>query len=231
MASTACFAGSPHTNKVTTKNIPSAVKIDLGPGYELTSREIKQVLVLAKQCGITNPGVISDFYFLPGARKEGVKIQSLLRIDGRNTRYETLHIHKTGWSYEERPASAKHVGNFWVGADEHVWKTLLRSYQWTNQQPFQVEIRNDVPISVADKLIDSLLTDGLPFSERRKEPKIPGLTEMENIPGKPKDIRPESIYKGDLKNTYKVEFHRQLVFEYLLENGKFIYKDSYQYEI
>lgn len=237
LGSIACFAGETHTDKATQKNIPLSVKVDLAPGDQLSPQEIKQVVALAKQHGITNAGVISTSYSLPGGRKEGISVQSVQRVDGRNTQYETLGIRKNGWGDVKRPASAKHIGNFWVDANEQLWPTLLRSYQWTNQQPFQVSIGKDVPIPIADKLVNLLITDKLPFSEKRKEPEVAGVVYLESYPGKPNDLRPIYIYKGDsinkrdLKNCYKVEFQRRCVFEYKFEKGEFIYIGSYEYEI
>ncbi|HEV2693524.1 MAG TPA: hypothetical protein VG347_11560 [Verrucomicrobiae bacterium] len=231
LGATTCFADETPTGTAAPKTAMPAVKTDFAPGDQLNPQEIKQVLALAKQYGITNAGRISTIYSLPGGRKEGVSVQSTERVDGRNVRYETLHINKDGWSYFTRPTSAKHIGNFWIDADQKSWPTLLRSYRWTDQQPFQVSIGEGVAISIADKLVSLLSADKLPFSEKKKTSETESPNFTSSFFEKPTDLKPESIYRDESKNSFKVEFRGQFVFQYQFINGEFVYSGSYRYNI
>jgi len=218
------FADQTRINKTVKVSNADTVKTNFVADGQLTRKEINQVLELARQCGVPQVSEVRTFHYLPTGRK-GITVKSIECVDSRNTSFDSVYLSNTNWgSSFEFNKDVKLVGAFWFIGTKY--RTLLRSYQWTNQQPFQVSIGEGVDVTIADKMVDLIITDKLPFAESKKEGSA-----IFTIPGKPKDLKPTSIGRGDSKDIYEVEFKTQLVFKYRFEKGEFIYIGGYKYVI
>jgi hypothetical protein len=141
----------------------------------LSDKEIKQVLELAKMCGIEKAGVISTFHFRPG-RGKGVNVESIRRINGRDTYFETLAIQKESWGgYHEVDEDVKRVGEF-LSKPKDKYTTRLRSYEF-RKRAVQVALANAGTLNVgtADKAIELIGESKVQFASDGVRRKFKGL--------------------------------------------------------
>ena len=119
-------------------------------GASLTTRELGQVLMLAEQCGIAEPGEVSTMYFLPGGGR-GIHVKSVDRTSGRDIAVDELMIGKVGWTDMIPAKDAKWVGKLWAGPS-YKYTRHLRVYDFRGER-IRVEISGGVSADVADKAI------------------------------------------------------------------------------
>lgn len=191
---------------------PKAIKTDFAAGANLLPSELKQVVALAKQCGMVDVAEVSTFHYVPGGGR-GISVKSTERVDGRNTSFDTVTIHKSG---SDSPSPSKdgviRDGNFW-GDKDSKHTTVLRSYEF-NKQAVKIEIGLGVDIAFADKVIPLIgANEGLIHKESVRR-------QFEALA----NSKPQAIYKGDF-DGYELRFgeapsQRSLKFRF--ENGQVI---------
>jgi len=138
------------TNQAKRAVSPEKITTNFIAEAHLTASEIKQVLELAKACGIDRPSEVRTFHYLPSVTK-GISVKSVERVDGRNTSFDTVTISKLGWEERDSDKSSKRVGDFWAGA-EAKYSTLLRRYEF-KKATIQISIGKGIDVAFADKVI------------------------------------------------------------------------------
>jgi hypothetical protein len=146
-----CFAAEPAKPPKPPVQEPKNIKTNFVAGVNLLPSELKLVVALAKQCGITNVAEVNTFHYQPGGGK-GISVKSAERLEGRNTSYDSIEVHRIGWNSDVPTADeVRRDGNFWC---EPKWKytTLLRNYVF-KKQTVKVEIGQGVDVPLADKIV------------------------------------------------------------------------------
>ena len=185
------FAGQ--TNQ--TKNVASPrITTNFIAEARLTHSEVKQVLELAKTCGIDTPSEVSTFHYLPSVAK-GISVKSVERVDGRNISFDTVTISKKGWYEGEPQKGSKRVGDFWANADAK-YSTLLRRYEF-KKTPIQISIDKGVDVAFADKVIPLIDAKKVRFESDW------GRREFEDL----KDSKPVAIYRSYSDKGYELRFN------------------------
>lgn len=127
-----------------------AVRTIFEKGASLTPRELGQALVLAKECGISEPGEVSTMYFIPGGGK-GIHVKSTERISGRDIAVDELTIGKAGWTEMTPGKDAKRVGKLWaVPSDKYT--RHLRVYDFRGER-IRVQMSGGISAELADKVM------------------------------------------------------------------------------
>jgi hypothetical protein len=189
------------TNYVQISGTKTKIKTIFPDDGKLTKQEIIQVIKLAKQSGLANPAEVGIFHFLPGGGK-GVTVKGMELHDGRNTRFDTVYIYKSGWSFMETNSKSRVMSKFWSdGESKH--STLLRDYKSPQGTLFQVAIGNGVDFGLADILVESYFANKLLSPAEKSKP---GNTVMPIGPTTPKDAKPRRICLDDSKTSYEMEF-------------------------
>lgn len=191
---------------------PKAIKTDFAAGANLLPSELKQVVALAKQSGMVDVAEVSTFHYVPGGGR-GISVKSTERVDGRNTSFDTVTIHKSGWNTSSPSKDGvNRDGNFWCDRDsKHT--TVLRSYEF-NQQPVRIVIGRGVDIALADKVIPLIGTNKVIIHNDSVRRRFEDLA----------DSKPQAIYKRDFEG-YEVRFGEapsQRSLKFLFENGQVI---------
>jgi hypothetical protein len=146
-----CFANE--------NNVARPLQTDFAKDAQLTEDELNQIVLLARQSGISNVAKVRTFHYLPvGGR--GISAESKRRIEGRNTSYETLWVHRSGWGGAVPEPGAKRVGSFWAIGSKH--STLTRTYE-INGDTNQITIGAGIEIKFADKVISLLASKKVRF--------------------------------------------------------------------
>jgi len=160
----------------------------------LTASEVKQVLQLAKACGIDTPAEVRTFHFLPTGDR-GISVESVRQVDGRNTSFETVIIYKLGWAQDQPDKKSMRVGNFWAEADaKH--STLLRSYEF-KKATIQVSIGKGIDLAFADKVIPLIDAKKVRFENGSV------LQAIERLG----DSKPVSLYRSNFGASYQLQFN------------------------
>ncbi len=160
----------------------------------LTPSEIKQVLELAKACGIDKPSEVRTFHYLPSLTK-GISVKSVERVDGRNTSFDTVTISKLGWEERDSDKPSKRVGDFWAGS-EAKYSTLLRQYEF-KKASIQISVGKGIDVAFADKVIPRIDTKRVSFESDWVR------QEFEEI----KDSKPVAIYRSWSDKGYELRFN------------------------
>lgn len=95
------------------------IKLSYLPAAKLDETELRQVLWLAQQVGVTNVAEVNTSYAAPSATKL-VSVISKERVDGRNISYETVAIHRPDWGAWSKPERVLQSGDFWVSASDKI---------------------------------------------------------------------------------------------------------------
>ena len=157
------------TNLPTTSPVPPAsILTNFVQGASLAPSEVRQVVSLAHQCGMSEVGEVETFRYLPGPEL-GIQVKSPKRVTGRNTSRDSLYVNRLGWYDSEPDPKAKRLGPFWV-PDPHKTTTLWRAFE-IDKKTVQVVIDPGMDLAVADKIMELLAARKLRFEDdaRRKE--------------------------------------------------------------
>lgn len=123
----------------------AGIKLSYIPAAKLNAIELRQVLSLARQVGITNVGEVSTGYSLPTATRH-VFVKSRERVNGRNIRHELVTIEKSGWGREDMPKQALRSGSFWVEPSSS-YTVLERTYEIGGTRRRITVQEKDIPVA------------------------------------------------------------------------------------
>ena len=160
----------------------------------LTASEVKQVLELAKACGLDTPSEVRTFHYLPSVTK-GISVKSVERVDGRNSSFDTVTVCKLGWEGRDPDKSAKRVGDFWADS-EAKYSTLLRRYEF-KKTPIQISIGKGIDVALADRVIPLIDAKKVRFESDWVR------QEFEEL----KDSKPVAIYRSYSDKGYELRFN------------------------
>ena len=160
------------TSSIAAANATNAVVTHFSPGLELSAPELKQVLAVAKQCGLTNSAEVSTFHFIPAGGK-GVSVQSRNRVKDRDTYSDTLSVYRVGWTTFNPDSMAIKEGPFSPNPLS-MYTTHQRQYQLGGTNAYVV-IGNGVDVAFADEVMAAfaagrLKHDGILSAEEEMEP-------------------------------------------------------------
>ena len=182
-----------------------AVKTNFVSGAQLSAKEVKQVLEVARLCGVDAPSEISTYHYIPAGGK-GISVKSVDRVDARNTSFDTIIISKMGWDYRKPEKGITRVGDFWAYPREK-YSTLLRRFELKNGI-IQIQIGDDVNIAFADKVIPLIDRGNIRFVNDWIRQDFKEL----------KDLKPVSILKSHISQGYELRFdghsRRLLIFDW-----------------
>jgi len=178
---------------------------------KLTPSEVKQVLELAKKCGINHPSEVRTFHYLPTSGR-GISVKSLEKVDGRNTSFDMVTISKKGWDQGEAETNSIRVGNFWAEKDAK-YSTLLRRYEF-KKAAIQISIGKGVDLAFADKVIPLIDGKKVLFDNDSNREQFEEL----------KDSKPVAISKSYSGGGYELRFNepsmRAIMFD--VKNGQVV---------
>jgi len=193
------------TNQTKRAASPKSITTNFVAGAHLTASEIKQVLSLARTCGIVDPSEIETFQYLPGGG-QGISVKSSERVNGRNTLFDTVIVSKKDWDYREPNTNSIRVGAFWAEADaKHT--TLLRSYEF-KKTTIQISIGEGIAIAFADKVIPLIDAKQVHIDNDWNRKRFEEL----------KDSKPVAINKSSSEKSYEWRFDepsmQAIIFDY-----------------
>jgi hypothetical protein len=123
----------------------------------LSDKELATVIRLAKQCGISNAVEVDTVYYLP-TQDRGIEVRGAENIRGRKISFVTVNIDREKWSGKETRRQSKvlkSIGEFWVssyGVRTNVFTTFS-----VNGGRIRVRLSEDIPLPIADKIIDAFV--------------------------------------------------------------------------
>jgi len=182
------------TNQAKRGVSPQKITTNFIAEARLTASEVKQVLQLAKACGIRNPSEVRTFHWLPTFDR-GISVKSTERVDGRNTSFDTVTISKNGWDQRQPEKSAKRAGDFWADADSK-YSTLLRQFEF-KKTTIQVSIGKGIDVVFTDKVIPLIDAKKIRFESDWVR------QEFEEL----KDSKPVAIYRSWSDKGYELRFN------------------------
>lgn len=202
-----------NTNKPTEK--APKIKTTFAPNAELTPQEIKDVLALAKQCGISQPGEVSTFQWLSGGGY-GVEVKSVELVKGRDITFDKIVMGKTGWTDIGLDDHVKRVGKFWATPSQK-YPTHLRMYDFRGEQ-IRIYIDKGITTELADKIIPLIAAKKVRFPDETGVFFFRDMKEMIN--SKPSGLTKESDGK------LLLHFERDLdVLQFRFENNEIVLED------
>ena len=190
----------------------AGIKLSYIPAAKLDELELRRVLWLAQQVGITNVAKVSTDYARPSATKL-VSVTSKERVDGRNISYETVAIHRPDWGGWSKPERAFQSGEFWVSASDKItW--LQRTFDIGGTTRRITLKEKDIP--VADKAIPLIAAKKVRFKDE--------FTQSTQSRFKRIDIQqPSSLRASDSTHDYELWLHTsQEIVYFRIENGEVV---------
>ena len=136
-------------------NVVTQVKTNFEADAVLSPQEVKEVISLAQQCGISRPAEIRTFHYIPGGGR-GVAVKSVERVKGSDITFDNIAIGKLGWTDFEAPKKNR-LGKFWANPSEK-YTTHLRVCDFRGEK-IRVNLDTGVTAELCDKVI-SLIAEG-----------------------------------------------------------------------
>jgi hypothetical protein len=144
-------AGADATNRTNNaQDKTPQVKTIFEADAKLTDKEVKDVVFLAKQCGISQTSEVLTGYYLPGGER-CITVKSVEMVKGADITYDEIIVGKTGWSDPDPFEMVKRVGSFWAKPSDK-FTTHLRIYDFRGEK-IRVDIGTDIAAELADKII------------------------------------------------------------------------------
>jgi hypothetical protein len=183
------MAGS--TNQSASIPAPPTVRTNFVKEAQLSDVEVKQVLELARKCGMADPAEVSTQFYPPGGPR--ITVKSAERIDGRSTRFDTLFIQDgNDWEGITPDETIKQVGKFWAVASPKS-TTHLRRYEFKGDT-LQVSLGNNITAVEADKIIALFLSHTFIFTDGT-------VCEGDKLL---KNFKPASLFKNGSSGEYEM---------------------------
>ena len=187
----------------------AGIKLSYITEAKLSELELQQVLTLAQQVGITNVDKVTTGYALPSATKL-VTMTSKERVNGRNTSFETVTIHRLDWGGWSKPERAFQSGEFWVDASDKFTR-LERAFDIGGTTRRITIQEKDIPI--ADKAIPLIAAKKVRFKDEFTQ----GGFERIDIQ------QPSSLRASDSTHNYELWLHNSWEIIYFrIENGEVV---------
>jgi hypothetical protein len=111
---------------------------------------VREVISLARQCGISQPGEVRTFHWLPGGGR-GVAVKSVERIKGADITFDEITIGKEGWTDFSASREGMRTGGFWANPSDKS-TTRLRVYDFRGER-IRVRIGDGITTELSDKII------------------------------------------------------------------------------
>jgi len=152
------------TNAIqTTVGDSRKVKTIFEDDAKLTEQEVKDVLLLARQCGIDQPAEVRTFHFLPGS-DHGIEVKSIAETNGLDVAFDTIRIRDIDWGFSESNKTSMRAGKFWaVPAAKDT--THLRLYDF-GKEKIGVQLFGITP-ELADKIIPLIAAKKVRYPESK----------------------------------------------------------------
>ena len=129
------------------------VKTTFVADAELSAQEVSEVVSLARQCGISEPGEVVTFNWLPGGGK-GISVKSVERLKGADIAYDEITIAKAEWGNIGVSGKGKQVGTFWADPSDK-YTPHIRLHDFRGEQ-IRVSIGKGITVELADQVIPQL---------------------------------------------------------------------------
>ena len=188
------LAAPADTNQVVTK---------FEKGLWLTRNQIKSVLALTRQCGLTNIAIVETFLYVPGS-SPGIRVKGAETTQGRTVSVDVLDVKFSGWNDEtEIDQKAKRLRGFWVNLP-YVTTQRFTIFQ-INGMSRKVRVEEGIPLETADKIILGFAKKDVRFASKDVERtfdrsiNVSAPTSLKTD-GETKDIR------------YRIMFSRYVIF-------------------
>jgi hypothetical protein len=181
----------------------------------LSSLEVSNVVRLAEECGISNVAEVSTVYQRPST-SWAICVKSQEIVTGRRIDYQTLQVFSDSGSGPWRQPSASQpplrVGQFWVPRTVHLPVVDHEALAFeTGTGEIRVEILGDIPLEIADKIVNSFAAGRIRFADenvrRRGEP---GTLTLPRTFVKPAYSHPTEIRKSPQESHYSISFSDSL---------------------
>jgi hypothetical protein len=155
---------------------------------KLTDQEVKDVVSLARQCGISEPGEIRTFHYLPTTHR-GISVKSVELVQGSDITFDEIHIGNIKWTKSVPDENTKRVADFCATPSEK-YTTHLRVYDFRGEQ-IRVQIWAGITPELADKIIPLIAAKKVRFPDNK------GLINSNNEMKMMIDLKPSGISKND----------------------------------
>jgi hypothetical protein len=180
---------------------------------KLTKEEVKDVLSVAQQCGVSEPAEIRTFHYLPGTRR-GISVKSVERVKGVDITFDEIYLKKTDWGYSMPDEKAKKAGQFWAApADKYT--THLRAYDFRKEK-IRVRIYDEAMSELADKIIPLIA------AKKVRYPDSKGPFDSHKDLKAMLELKPRGIFKRE-DGKFWLQFESLLSdLQFRFENGEVI---------
>lgn len=130
----------------------------------LSPTEISNVLVLAGECGVTNPVGIRTLYFDPIDENWTylIEVKGRETVSGRRISCVTVDV----WRHQADAKKLKSLGEFWV-ADGEVRTNEFATFSAGNRT-FRVATPRSLPIETADKILAAFAAKRIQYPDGQK---------------------------------------------------------------
>lgn len=149
---------------------PVAVKTNFFQGPALTSKEISEVIELAKKCGLSQPVLISDQRVLPPSSQvpRALVVEGAENVQARKVSREWLIVGCTNWSPATPELGPLRVGSFYVNRP-YLRTTESIVFQVGNKS-IKIALARTIPLKIADDFVEKLAAGRMHFGPQASDP-------------------------------------------------------------
>lgn len=174
----------------------TAIKTSFDPDGVLSKNELKTVVKLAGQCGISKAVEVYTYKRHPTSQI-GIGVKSAETIKGRNISFVTVRINseKLPRRTKEEPNNiVKSSGKYWVsrgGIQTNTYTTFAGK-----GASIRVHLENNISIALADRIVAAFVAGKINYADEKTKEKLRHV-----------DLsKPESLGSGVEKNKFGVSF-------------------------
>jgi hypothetical protein len=129
----------------------------------LTSDQVKSVLQLASECGLSEPAEISIGHTRPLFRRY-VWVKGKERVSGKRIQYDMVYVYYSVWAKLPKDAKAKQLGDFWVNPP--FVSTIEIAEIQLGGKPVRVGMSHDINIETAERIFGSFAEGKVRYKDK-----------------------------------------------------------------
>jgi hypothetical protein len=178
----------------------AGIKTSFVPEARLSGRELRQIVALAQQSGISQAGGVSSYHIIPSSMC-GFQVSSVETIRGRRVSYLTLNVNHTRWEKPQKDdflPVQRRLGGFWTqtGVDEKVVTTFV-----VHGKTVRAQWESGLSLATADKIVRLFERGKYRFKHAKDK-------EYMGIGGKIDVSELAYVGRGERAGTYMIDISR-----------------------
>jgi hypothetical protein len=132
------------------------------PDARLSAAELRQVVELAHECGISHVGQIASQSVLPNGGFS-FNVKSVETVRGRNVSYLSLCVNHRKWIRPRDASEVRSVGSFW-SSPESVTKEELTTFPFRGRT-IRVRLAPEVDLATADNIVKAIASRSIRYRD------------------------------------------------------------------